>query len=75
MYTIADIANSKHHQRLDEIWIFFYPHSWKIRKVVYKKILAGRMLYETRARNYNKDMLTAQDFVKFRGRISWQMFL
>ena len=33
------------------------------------------MLYETRARIYNKRMLIAQDCIKFHGRIALQSFL
>ena len=54
--SIADVANSKRHQRLDEILIIFTRTVQEISKVVCKKtmsetrtFLGKLMLYETRA--------------------------
>ena len=65
---IADVANSKRHQRLDE------------KLFVYKKTISEMCAFITslccmKHTHYSKRMLRKQVCVKFRGRIAWQSFL
>ena len=74
---IADVANSKCHQRLDEILIIFTRTVQEISKVVCKKTLSETLAFITslccmKRTHYSKRMLRKQDCVKFLGRIAWQ---
>ena len=73
-YSIADVAVTKRHQRLDEVLIFFARTSGGSAKLLQENSVR-RMLYETHAHIYNKRMLIAEVCIKFGGRIAWQSFL
>ena len=62
---IRNVANSKHHQRLQEIQIFFFIRTpAKSAILLTRKLLSGACcMNETRPQNYNKSMLTSQDCV------------
>ena len=72
-------ANSKRHQRLDEILIIFTCTIQEISKVICKKTLTETRVFTTslccmKRAHYSKRMLGKQDCVKFRGCIAWQSF-
>ena len=75
LHTIADVANSKRHQRLDEILIICIRTIQEIRKVVCKKTMSETQAFITnlccmKRAHYSKRMLRKQDCVKFRRRIA-----
>ena len=75
---IADVANWKRHQRLDEILIIFTRTIQEISKVVCKKTMSEMCALLTSLccmKHYSKRMLHKQDCVKFHGHIAWQFFL
>ena len=77
---IADVANSKRHQRLDQILIIFTHTIQEISKVVCKKTISETRAFITslscmKRAHYSKRMLRKQDCVKFCERIAWQSFL
>ena len=72
---IADVANSKRHQQLDEILIIFTRTIQEISKVVCKKTLTEMRAFITslccmKRTHYSKRMLRKQDCIKFHGRIA-----
>ena len=76
---VADVANSKRHQQLDEILIIFTHPIQENSKVVCKKTLIETRAFITslscmKCTYYSKRMLCKQDCVKFRGRIACQEF-
>ena len=79
MLSIANAANSKRHQQLDEILIIFTRTIQEISKVVCKKTVSETRTLITslccmKRSHYSKRMLRKQDCVKFHGRIAWQSF-
>ena len=77
--TIADVANSKCHQRLDIILIIFTCTIQEISKVVCKKTLLETCAFITslcciKCAHYSKRTLHKQDCVIFCGCIAWQRF-
>ena len=77
--TIADVTNSKRHQRLDEILNIFTCTIQEISKVVCKKTMSETRAFITslccmKRMHYSKSMLHKQNYVKFRGHIAWQFF-
>ena len=74
-FTIADVANSKCHQRLDEIFIIFTRSIQEISKVVCKNTMSETRAFITilccmKRVHYSKHMLCKQDCIKFHGRIA-----
>ena len=72
---MANVANSKRHQRLDEILIIFTRTIQEISKVVCKKTMSETCafittLYCMKRAHYSKCILRKQDCVKFHGRIA-----
>ena len=73
--SLANVANSKHHQRLDKILIIFTHTIQEISKVVCKKTMSEMRAFIgklccTRCAHYSKRMLRKQDCIKFRGLIA-----
>ena len=76
---IADVANSKHHQQLDEILIIFTRTIQEISKVVCKKTMSETRAFISilccmKCAHYSTRMMRKQDCVKFRWCIAWQSF-
>ena len=77
---IADVANSKRHQQLEEILIIFTcTIQEEISKVVCKETISETCIFITslccmKRTHYSKRMLCKQDCIKFRRRIARQSF-
>ena len=72
---IADVANSKRHQQLDEILIIFTRTIQEISEVVCKKTMSETHAFITnlcciKRAHYSKRMMCKQDCVKFHGCIA-----
>ena len=79
LVSIADVADSKRHQRLDKILIIFTRTIQEISKVVCRKTISEMRAFTTslccmKRKHYSKRMLRKQDCVKFCGHIAWQSF-
>ena len=77
--TIADVAYSKRHKRLDEILIIFTRTIQEISKVVCKKTRSETHAFITssccmKRANYRKRMLCKQDCVSFEGVLHDRVF-